>query len=99
VWALVLAKVVGVIVATQKNLHFEGRKLLICDVCSPDGVLSGTEVVAVDTVGAGVNDYVLVVSEGNSSRQAMGDAKAPIDSTIVGIVDRVDAGGQCLKVL
>lgn len=96
---MVLAKVVGVVVATHKNSHFEGCKLLICDVCSPDGTLTGFEVVAIDTVGAGVHDYVLVVSEGNSSRQALRDPGAPIDSTIVGIVDRVDADGQCLKVL
>lgn len=96
---MILARVVGVIIATQKNQHFDGSKLLICDVCTPDGVLTGSEVVAIDTVGAGLHDYVLVVSEGNSSRQALGDPNAPIDSTIVGIVDRVDANGNCLKVL
>ncbi|MEA4884137.1 MAG: EutN/CcmL family microcompartment protein [Clostridia bacterium] len=94
-----LAMVVGTVVATQKNDHFVGSKLLICDVCSPDGTLSGSEVVAVDTVGAGAGDYVVVVSEGNSSRQAMRSADAPIDATIVGIVDRVDAAGRTMKVL
>ena len=94
-----LAKVVGTIVATQKNPNFAGCKLLICDVCTPDGVLTGSEVVAIDTVGAGENDYVLIVSEGNSSRQAMGKKDAPIDSTVVGIVDRVDTGSSTLMVL
>jgi ethanolamine utilization protein EutN len=55
--------------------------------------------VAIDTVGAGENDYVLIVSEGNSSRQAMGKKDAPIDSTVVGIVDRVDTGSSTLVVL
>ena len=96
---MVLAKVVGVVNATHKNPQFEGCKLLICDVCTPDGATTGSEVVAIDTVGAGVHDYVLVVSEGNSSRQALGNPNAPVDSTIVGIVDRVDADGKCLKVL
>ena len=94
-----LAKVVGTIVATQKNPSFAGCKLLICDVCTPDGALSGSEVVAIDTVGAGEGDYVLIVSEGNSSRQAMGNKDAPSDSTVVGIVDRVDTCSSRLEVL
>lgn len=94
-----LARVAGTIVATQKNANFSGCKLLICDVCAPDGTLSGSEVVAIDTVGAGVGDYVLLVSEGNSSRQALGRKDAPVDSTIVGIVDRVDTVDGTLKVM
>ena len=94
-----LARVAGTIVATQKNANFSGCKLLICEVCAPDGTPGGSEVVAIDTVGAGVDDYVLLVSEGNSSRQAMGRKDAPIDSTVVGIVDRVDTADGTLRVL
>ena len=59
----------------------------------------GSEVVAIDTVGACVDDYVLLVSEVNSSRQAMGRKDAPIYSTVVGIVDRVDTADGTLRVL
>jgi ethanolamine utilization protein EutN len=96
---VVLAKVVGTVVATQKDPNFVGAKLLICDIAEVDAKLTGSELVAIDTVGAGVGDYVLVVSEGNSSRQAMKRKDAPVDSTIVGIVDRIDAFGCTLKVL
>ena len=89
---MILARVVGTVVATRKDERLEGKKLLVCRPVNPKGETDGSYVVAVDTVGAGYRETVLVVS-GSSARMAAGFKESPIDSAIVGIVDevRVDA--------
>ena len=84
---MILARVVGTVVATRKDVRLDGRKLLVCRPVSPDGVPEGGFVVAVDTVGAGIQETVLLVS-GSSARMA-GGKESPVDSAIVGIVDEV----------
>ena len=84
---MLLARVVGTVVATRKDDRLQGRKLLVCRPVSPSGVIDGGYVVAVDTVGAGVQETVLLVS-GSSARMA-GGKETPVDSAIVGIVDEV----------
>jgi ethanolamine utilization protein EutN len=84
---MLLARVVGTVVATRKDDRLQGRKLLVCRPVSPDGAIDGGYVVAVDTVGAGVQETVLLVS-GSSARMA-GGKDSPVDSAVVGIVDEV----------
>jgi microcompartment protein CcmK/EutM len=84
---MLLARVVGTVVATRKDERLQGRKLLVCRPVSPDGTIDGGYVVSVDTVGAGVHETVLLVS-GSSARMA-GGKDSPVDSAVVGIVDEV----------
>ena len=84
---MLLARVVGTVVATRKDERLQGRKLLVCRPVSPDGVMEGGYVVAVDTVGAGYQETVLLVS-GSSARMA-GGKETPVDTAIVAIVDEV----------
>ena len=84
---MILARVVGTVVATRKDERLEGRKLLVCRPVSPTGDPEGAYLVAVDTVGAGFHETVLIVS-GSSARMA-GGTQSPVDAAIVGIVDTV----------
>ena len=85
-----IARVVGTVVATQKNKKFEGAKLLLVQPLNIDDTPRGAALLAVDGVGAGVNEKVLVVLEGRAAGEALGKKAAPVDAAIVGIVDRVD---------
>jgi ethanolamine utilization protein EutN len=85
---MILARVVGTVVATRKDPRLEGKKLLILQPVSPEGKPEGGYVVAVDTVSAGNRELVLAVS-GSSARMAEGCKDTPVDTAIVGIVDDV----------
>jgi ethanolamine utilization protein EutN len=85
---MILARVVGSVVATRKDPRLEGKKLLILKPVSPDGKDEAGYVISVDTVGAGFRETVLAVS-GSSARMAEGCKDTPVDSTIIGIVDTV----------
>ena len=85
-----LARVVGTVVATQKNRKFDGAKLLLVQPVTPAGEPRGAALLAVDAVGAGVGEQVLVVLEGRAAGDAMRRKVAPVDAAIVGIVDRID---------
>ncbi|HTQ53985.1 MAG TPA: EutN/CcmL family microcompartment protein [Bryobacteraceae bacterium] len=85
---MILARVVGTVVATRKDPRLEGKKLLIVKPVSPEGHDESGYVVAVDTVSAGFKERVLVVS-GSSARMAEGCKDTPVDTAIVGIVDDV----------
>jgi microcompartment protein CcmK/EutM len=85
---MILARVVGSVVATRKDPRLEGKKLLILKPVSPEGKDETGYVVAVDTVSAGFKEKVLVVS-GSSARMAEGCKDAPVDTAIIGIVDDV----------
>jgi microcompartment protein CcmK/EutM len=84
------ARVVGTVVATQKHAKFEGAKLLLVQPVGLDDQPRGTALLAVDSVGAGVHEKVLIVLEGRAAGEALGRKVAPVDAAIVGIVDRVD---------
>ncbi len=86
-----LAKVVGTVVSTIKAPIFEERALLLVDLLEPDGRPGSGYLVAVDTVGAGAGETVLVLDEGSSARQIVGAPYGPLRTVIVGIVDHVDA--------
>ena len=85
-----LARVVGTVVATQKNRKLEGAKLLLVQPLSLDDRPRGTALLAIDSVGAGVGEKVLVVIEGKAAGQALGRKAAAVDAAIIGIVDSVD---------
>ena len=86
---MILAKVVGTVVATRKDERLLGSKLLLVQPVSPAGEPRGGPLVAVDTVAAGAGETVLIVS-GSSARMADGLTDRPVDAAIVGIVDVVD---------
>ena len=85
-----LARVIGTVVSTQKNDKLEGATLLLVQPLTLDDAPSGPEVLAVDGVGAGVREKVLIVLEGRSAGVATGREGAPVDAAVVGIVDCVD---------
>jgi len=86
-----LARVQGQVVATIKHPAYAGRRMLLLDRIDPKGKELGGYVVAIDSVDAGVGQTVLVIDEGNSARQVVGDSEAPIRSVIIGIVDDISA--------
>ncbi|MGC8793571.1 MAG: EutN/CcmL family microcompartment protein [Bryobacteraceae bacterium] len=85
---MILARVVGTVVATRKDPRLEGKKLLVLKPVTPEGKEEAGYVVAVDTVGAGYREMVIAVS-GSSARMAEGCRDRPVDTAIVGIVDTV----------
>lgn len=88
---MILAKVCGNIVATKKNHRYEGASIMLCQQITPEGEEMATTVLALNAVGAGVGETVLIVQEGwGASTASTGKAGAAIDSAIVGVVDYVD---------
>jgi len=85
-----ITRVVGTVVSTQKHRKFEGAKLLLVQPITPDDKPRGTALLAIDAVGAGVDEKVLIVLEGRAAGEALGRKAAPVDVAIVGIVDHVD---------
>ena len=85
-----IARVVGTVVASHKHPKFEGAKLLLVQPVTLDDQPRGPALIAVDSVGAGVHEQVLVVIEGRAAGDALGRKMAPVDAAIVGIIDQVD---------
>lgn len=90
-----LGKVCGTIVATQKDENLKGGKLHIVKLMTMDGKLTDKIVVALDTVGVGQGEVVVVVS-GSSSRMTEQTKTAPVDSAIVAVVDEVEVKDQII---
>jgi microcompartment protein CcmK/EutM len=86
---MILAKIVGTVVATRKDERLVSNKLLVARGIDPQGRMDGAYLVAVDTVDAGVGETVLIVS-GSSARMAAGMKDCPVDAAIVGIVDAIE---------
>ena len=86
---MLLAKIVGTVVATRKDPRLVSNKLLVVRAIDPRGKAEGGYLVALDTVDAGVGETVLVVS-GSSARMAAGMKDVPVDAAIVGIVDTIE---------
>jgi ethanolamine utilization protein EutN len=86
---VLLAKIVGTVVATRKDARLVSNKLLVVRPVDPRGQPDGGYLVAVDTVDAGVGETVLIVS-GSSARLASGMKDCPVDAAIVGIVDAIE---------
>lgn len=88
---MLLARVLGNVVATQKNERYANARVMLCQPISLEGEEIGLTLLALDSVDAGVGDTVLIVQEGwGASTAATGVPGAAIDSAIVGVVDRID---------
>ena len=88
---MIIARVIGNVVATQKNERYANARVMLCQPVTPEGAETGATLIALDAVDAGVGDVVLVVQEGwSASTTATGEPGAAIDSAIVGVVDRID---------
>ena len=85
-----IGTVIGTLVATQKHHKMDGAKLLLVQPLTLEGKPKGVAVLAIDSVGAGVGEKVLIVIEGKAAGDALGRKAAPVDAAIIGIVDRVD---------
>jgi ethanolamine utilization protein EutN len=90
---MILAQIVGTVVATRKDERLVSNKLLIARPMDPRGKPEGSYLVAVDTVDAGIGETVLIVS-GSSARMASGMKDCPVDAAIVGIVDSIEVRDQ-----
>jgi ethanolamine utilization protein EutN len=86
---MIIGKVVGDVVATQKAPSHEGRKILVVQPLNLDGSERGGVLLALDAVDAGVGDRVLVTTEGWSAMTAVERPHSPIDMAVVGVVDSV----------
>jgi ethanolamine utilization protein EutN len=88
---MLLARVIGNVVSTQKNQRYEGSRIMLCRQITPEGEDMDYTCLALDSVSAGSGDIVIIVQEGlSASTAATGKAGAAIDSAIVGVVDYVD---------
>ena len=85
-----IARVVGTLVSTKKHQQFEGAKLLLVQPLTIDDQPRGPVLLAIDSVGAGVHEKVLVVIEGRAAAEALGRPGAPVDAAIIGIIDSVE---------
>ena len=87
---MILAKVIGQVIATQKEPSHEGKKILLVQGLTLKNEPSGDPFVALDAVDAGIGDRVLAIQEGFSAMTAVGHTDAPIDAAVIGVVDAVD---------
>jgi ethanolamine utilization protein EutN len=88
---MILARVLGNVVATQKNQRYQNARVMLCQQITLEGEEMSNTVLALDSVDAGMGDTVLIVQEGwGASTAATGEPGAAIDSAIVGVVDRID---------
>ena len=87
---MITGRVLGEITATIRHPFYEGKKMLVVERTGADGVATGDYVIAIDAVGVGPGDPVLVLDEGTGARQIVGSATAPVRTVVVGFLDRVD---------
>lgn len=87
---MLIGRVIGNIVATQKAPSHEGRKILVVQPLNLDGLDRGEVVLALDAVGAGIGERVLIVTEGFCAMTAVERPNSPIDMAVVGVIDSVD---------
>jgi len=88
-----IARVIGTVVATQKNRKLEGAKLLLVQPLTLDDQPKGGTLLAIDSVGAGIGEKVLVVIEGKAAGDALRRKAAAVDAAIIGIIDAVEVTG------
>jgi ethanolamine utilization protein EutN len=89
-----IGTVVGTVVSTQKHRKLEGAKLLLVQPHGPDGTPRGPVLIAIDSMGAGVGERVLLVIEGKAAGDALGKKAAPVDAAIIGIIDQIEHDGE-----
>jgi microcompartment protein CcmK/EutM len=89
---VILGRVTGNVVSTIHHPVVDGRKLLLAERLDQDGKPTGGYLIALDGIGAGRGETVLILDEGNGARQVLEDDSAPVRSIVVAIVDEVDLG-------
>jgi len=87
---MLIGRVVGELVSTQKHKSHLGRKALLVQPLNLDGTNRGDALIAFDAVDAGIGDRVLVVTEGFSAMTAVGRPQSPIDMAVIGFIDEID---------
>jgi microcompartment protein CcmK/EutM len=87
---MLIGRVIGDVVATQKVPSHQGRKILVVQPLNLDGSDRGDPVLSLDAVGAGIGERVLLTNEGFSAMTAVGRPNSPIDSAVIGVIDTVD---------
>jgi ethanolamine utilization protein EutN len=87
---MLIGRVIGDVVATQKAPSHVGRKILVVQPLNLDGSDRGEAVLALDAVDAGVGERVLLAAEGYSAMTSVGRPNSPIDMAVIGIIDEVD---------
>ncbi len=87
---MILGRVSGEIHSTINHPFYDARKLLVIEKIDPHGRTAGDYLIAVDSVGAGVGESVLVLDEGNGARQVLDAPEAPVRSVVVAIIDAID---------
>ena len=87
---MIIARVIGNVVATQKEASHEGKKILLIQPLDLENQPMGDVIVALDAVDAGVGDRVLAVQEGFSAMTSVGHIESPIDAAVIGVVDLVE---------
>jgi len=90
---VLIARVVGELVSTEKHPSHKSLKVLVVQPLNLDGTDSGDALVAVDSVQAGIGDQVLVATDGYAAFSSVGLPPSPIDIAVVGVIDRVDLSG------
>ena len=91
---MILGRVTGSVVSTIHHSIVDGRKLLVAERLDQNRNPTGGYVIAVDAIGAGQGETVLILDEGNGARQILDDASAPVRSIVVGIVDAIELEGN-----
>jgi ethanolamine utilization protein EutN len=87
---MLIARVIGDVVATQKAPSHHARKILVVQPLNLDGTDRGHPVLALDSVDAGTGDRVLLVTEGFSAMTAVGRPNSPIDMAVIGVIDAIE---------
>lgn len=91
---MILARVLGNVVATQKNRRYDETRIMLIQPVEPDGTPRGASMLALDSVDAGEGDLVLVIQDGWAASTAVtGETGAAIDSAIIGVIDSVQLEG------
>ena len=85
-----LARVIGDVVSSHRHDHLGHKKLLLVRRLDLDDNEEGAEVIALDVIGVGLGEKVLVVQEGNAARSLFKDTRIPVQAVVVGVVDHVD---------
>ena len=88
-----IGRVAGTVVATICSPALEGRRLLFVDLLDPTGKPTGSDLIAVDSVGAGAGETVLILDEGNGARQVLEAPDAPVRAVVVGVIDEIEMAG------
>lgn len=87
---MILGRIIGSVVSTIHHPVVQGQKLLVAERLDPTGRPTGGYIIALDVIGAGQGETVLILDEGSGARQILGDSNAPVRSIVVGIVDAVE---------